>query len=142
MPKKLTQEEFIVEAVAVHGVGRYDYSQTVYNGGRNKVEIGCFIHGKFEQLPGNHTIQRHGCPRCGKKSMASTQRLGAEKFIKKALAVHGIGRYEYIDVIRLRLRLSAHNTEFLSKHQIITSQARLDKGRTVQPVEGRRQSMG
>lgn len=64
MPKKVTTEEFIERARAVHG-DRYDYSLVEYVNNSTKVKIICKKHGAFEQRPANHMI-RDGCPKCGR----------------------------------------------------------------------------
>ena len=48
MPRKKTKEEFIKEAIMVHG-NKYDYSKVVYVNCRNKVNILCREHGLFAQ---------------------------------------------------------------------------------------------
>lgn len=62
-PKKLSQEEFIAKAKAIHG-DTYDYSKTVYKTYRDKVIITCKKHGDFEQTAENHLYGK-GCPKCG-----------------------------------------------------------------------------
>ena len=44
--KKLTTEEFIEKAKAVHG-DKYDYSEVEYIGALKKVKISCSQHGFF-----------------------------------------------------------------------------------------------
>lgn len=65
MAKKLTTEEFIQKAQAVHG-NKYDYSKVDYQGSTKKVCIICPIHGEFWQLPGDHTNKACGCNKCRK----------------------------------------------------------------------------
>lgn len=98
MPKKLTQEEFLAKAVAVHGVGRYDYSQTVYSGADNKVIIICPMHGDFLQVAIFHTNRKCGCPKCGNQSISVSLRASKESFVKAAQLVHS-RRYSYEDVV-------------------------------------------
>lgn len=63
-----TKEDFIKEAVAVHG-DRYDYSKVVYTKSEDKVEIICKTCGKtFWQKPWVH-LQNHGCPYCNFSKM-------------------------------------------------------------------------
>jgi hypothetical protein len=93
MPKKLTQAEFLAKAVAVHGVGRYDYSQTVYVRNAGKVKIICPEHGVFEQSAGRHA-GGGGCPKCANEQTGLSQRLTTEGFIKRAIKVHG-DKYDY-----------------------------------------------
>lgn len=61
--KKLTLEEFIEKANEVHGIGRYDYSKSIYKGMFEKIEIVCPKHDTFWQEPHNH-INNQGCPHC------------------------------------------------------------------------------
>ena len=62
MSKRKTREQFISDAIAVHG-DKYDYSKVEYVAMRIKVQIICPIHNIFEQTPANH-ISGHGCPKC------------------------------------------------------------------------------
>lgn len=48
MCKKLTTEEFISNAIKIHG-NKYDYSEVKYDGNKVKVEIICKEHGVFLQ---------------------------------------------------------------------------------------------
>ena len=63
---KTTTEAFVLKATKIHK-GLYDYSQTIYNGARNKVKITCKKHGMFEQVARNHLNSAQGCPTCGKE---------------------------------------------------------------------------
>jgi hypothetical protein len=92
---KLTTEEFIAKAKAVHG-DRYDYSKVEYMGIKTKVSIVCKEHGEFLQSPQKH-LAGQGCIKCHRKAMAKRYSLGKEKFIEKANAVHN-GFYDYSEV--------------------------------------------
>ena len=92
--KRLTTEEFIEKAKAVHG-DRYDYSQVEYVNSGTAVTIVCPDHGPFPQTPDKHLIKR-GCPDCGRANQRRNQ-LTTEQFIAKARAVHG-DRYDYSQV--------------------------------------------
>lgn len=59
----ISQDEFITKAREVHG-DRYDYSEVVYTGVLQKVNIICREHGAFAQLPYVH-LRRSGCAACG-----------------------------------------------------------------------------
>jgi hypothetical protein len=63
--RHLNSAEWIINARIVHGE-KYDYSKTVYVGGKSKVTITCHEHGDFKQSPDHH-LQGQGCNRCGKK---------------------------------------------------------------------------
>ena len=60
MPKKLTRDEFISRARAVHG-DKYDYSQVEYTTIFSDVKIICPVHGLFLQTPQKH-MKGQGCP--------------------------------------------------------------------------------
>ena len=92
---KLTTEEFIARAKAVHG-DRYDYSKVKNVGTKDKVCIICKEHGEFLQSPQKH-LAGQGCIKCHRKSMAKRYSMGKEKFIEKANAVHNC-LYDYSEV--------------------------------------------
>lgn len=60
--KRWSRDEFVKEATRVHK-GEYDYTNVVWNGLKEKVEIICSFHGPFEQLPVVH-LMGSGCQRC------------------------------------------------------------------------------
>lgn len=62
MPKRVTTEDFIAKARAVHG-DKYDYTEVEYSGALTKVKIRCKKHGTFLQIPYSHLSGR-GCPEC------------------------------------------------------------------------------
>lgn len=86
-------EEFIQRAIAVHG-NKFDYSAVEYINNRTKITINCPNHGCFKQAP-NHHFRGLGCPKCGRESSSLVRSLSKEKFIEKAIAVHG-GKYLYL----------------------------------------------
>ena len=59
----VTLEDYIARARAVHG-NRYDYSISVYKGGKHKIEIICLRHGSFWKEANNHVNNKQGCPKC------------------------------------------------------------------------------
>lgn len=89
MPKKVTTEDFITRAKAVHG-DRYNYSSVVYRSTHDKVEVICPVHGVFQVTPSNH-LKGRGCPKCS--FTRST-----EDFIRNARKVFG-NRYDYSKAI-------------------------------------------
>jgi len=100
MPRRLTTEEFVEKAKAVHG-NRYDYSSVSYVNAHTKVTIICLDHGPFPQTPHAHIHNKSGCPVC-----AGTKQLTTEVFIDKARTIHG-DRYDYSLVEKeLLLRLA------------------------------------
>jgi hypothetical protein len=84
---KLTTEEFIAKAKAVHG-DKYDYSKVEYVDSKTEVCIVCREHGEFWQKPKNH-LSGYGCPICsGRKKMRTID------FINRAKYIHG-DKYDY-----------------------------------------------
>jgi G:T-mismatch repair DNA endonuclease (very short patch repair protein) len=84
-----TKEVFEEKARKVHG-NLYDYSQVVYKGSKEKVEIFCPEHGgTFWQKPNVH-LNGNRCGVCRPQSKMTT-----EMFIAKAQRKHGESRYHY-----------------------------------------------
>ena len=80
--KKYTTDEFIEQAIKIHGK-LYDYSETIY--GKNKkekVKIICPKHGPFLITPESH-LQGGGCKYCTVGEVFNT-----EDFINKAKNIH------------------------------------------------------
>jgi hypothetical protein len=90
--KRLTQDEFIVKAMSIHG-DKYDYSKVKYVKAITKVCIICKIHGEFWQIPSNHLIGK-GCFLCGNYK----RKLNKEEFIEKSLKSHKENVYDYSKV--------------------------------------------
>ena len=62
--KKLTTEEWVEKARATHG-DKYDYSESVYSGSKNKITIICQTHGKVKVIAANHINgNKSKCPKC------------------------------------------------------------------------------
>lgn len=80
--RRLTTEEFVVRARAVHG-DVYDYSASKYQTARRKVAIECPAHGTFVQTPAHH-LSGTGCPQC-----AGNVKLTTGEFVARACALHG-----------------------------------------------------
>lgn len=89
---RLTTEEFIARARAVHGEA-YDYSKVVYTTAATPVEIVCPQHGSFFPRPNNHVSNRSRCPQCA--GFAPTT---LDQFLTRARAAHG-DRYDYSRVV-------------------------------------------
>ena len=105
--QKLTKEQFIEQAHAVHG-DKFDYSLVeLDNGSLSQVKIICPEHGVFVQRAGTHTGKMgRGCPKCKNGWKVKEPKLSKEQkavlkqvnktavFVEKAKAVHG-DRYDY-----------------------------------------------
>lgn len=90
MPKRKTTDEFIADAVKIHG-NEYDYSKVNYVNNNTKIEIICKEHGSFWVLP---RIHLSGC-KCAKCKKVSSDR---DYFIQKAKEIHG-DKYNYDKVV-------------------------------------------
>ena len=89
--RKKTQEQFLLEAKAIHG-DKYDYSKVEYQGANKRVCIICPEHGEFWQIASGH-LRGAGCPYC----VHERQRLGTSSFIAKAKELYG-DKYDYSKV--------------------------------------------
>ena len=93
--KRMTTEEFVKRAKAVHG-DKYDYSKVEYVNQTTKVCIICPEHGEFWQTPNGH-LEGKGCYECGRDRTVSSLFSNTEEFITKAKAIHG-DKYDYSKV--------------------------------------------
>lgn len=78
--KKITLQEFLDKAKAIHGL-KYDYSHVFWDNQHSKIEIGCIKHGLFNQTPRNH-LRGSGCPFCNSSK--------GEEIIRIVLAELGV----------------------------------------------------
>ena len=88
----LSTHQFVDRAKKVHG-DKYDYSKVNYKNNKTKVTIVCPIHGEFDQVACYH-ISGNWCPKCGRESSCNSMLHDSEKFIQKAVKVHG-SKYGY-----------------------------------------------
>ena len=67
MSKRLTLEQYIQQAEAIHGKGVYDYSKTKYINRNTEVWINCKFHGEFHLASAKDHLQfKRGCPLCNR----------------------------------------------------------------------------
>ena len=95
--KRSNTEDFIAKANKIHGEGRYDYSEVVYETAIKKVKIICPQHGPFMQVPNSH-LNGNGCPECAKILIGDQKRKDTEHFVKRSNEIHG-DRYDYSKVV-------------------------------------------
>lgn len=93
MGRRLTTDEFVEQACAVHG-HRNDYSMVDYVQRSTPVTVVCREHGPFETLPWRHVSRREGCPLCADIAAQDALRAAEERWVERAREVHG-DRYEY-----------------------------------------------
>lgn len=87
MSRKKTRDEFIVEAISVHG-DKYDYSLVEYTGYDKKIKVICKTHGEFKTQARCHL--KSDCPKCAAFQRTTT----FDEFTNKANKVHN-NRYVY-----------------------------------------------
>lgn len=88
---KLTLEEFIIKANLRHN-NKYDYSLVNYINSNIKIDIICFKHGVFSQIPGGHLAGK-GCRFCvattSKKETIWLDKLGVPQHLRsKSLKIN------------------------------------------------------
>lgn len=91
--KAYTQESYIAAASAAHKQ-RYVYDSTVYVGSKEKIEVGCLLHGKFSVKANAHLNSLVGCPICGRLKCDENRKLSTEEFVNRARKLHQ-ERYSY-----------------------------------------------
>jgi very-short-patch-repair endonuclease len=108
-------ENFIERSILKHD-NKYDYSLSKYINKTTKVIIICHIHGKFDQLPGNH-LKGMGCAKCGRLVSGNKHSSNTEEFISKAVFKHN-DKYDYslveykINNIKIKIKCKTHNNIF------------------------------
>ena len=85
MRQKVDYNEFVRKANLKHGIGRYDYSNSVYVGYEDKLNIKCNVCGTmFPQTPHSH-LCGHGCPVCALKTISVSKVGKTRNDMKKVL---------------------------------------------------------
>lgn len=90
LASKMTQDEFIAAAKAVHG-DRYDYTLLVYVSARENVDVLCKVHGVFSQCASKH-LEGCGCTLCGRTNLTT------QEFVERAKSLYG-DEYDYSEVV-------------------------------------------
>jgi hypothetical protein len=80
--QRKTTEEFIKEAVEIHG-NKFDYSKTIYKNSSTKVIIICPIHGEFRQKPSDHIGKKCGCNQCRLNKSKENDYIADKKHMKE-----------------------------------------------------------
>lgn len=94
---KYNTHSFIQKCKEIH-MDRYDYSMTTYNGMMSPIIVKCSVHGYFRIVANKHLNCGQGCSLC--KNQRTSERLlsNTQKFIEKALLVHGY-KYDYSETV-------------------------------------------
>ena len=106
MSKRKTTEQFIEDALKIHG-NKYDYSSVDYKNSTTKIEIICKIHGSWFQTPSHHLTRKQGCKKCGDIARGKSRAKSTKEFIHKANLIHN-NKYQYL------------NTKYINWHKKVT----------------------
>ena len=94
MSKRKTTEQFIEDALKIHG-DKYDYSNVEYKNSITKIEIICKIHDSWLQTPSHHLTRKQGCKKCGDIARGKSRAKSTKEFIQEANLIHN-GKYQYL----------------------------------------------
>lgn len=78
--KRMSTSDFIFKSKERFD-NKFDYSNTIYNGMRERLTLICRKHGQFEQTPYEHLKSVTGCTHCGRELSAG---YSASEYKKKA----------------------------------------------------------
>jgi len=95
-----TQEKFLSQLKEIYGE-LYDISMVKYIADRDKVKLGCQIHGIFEQTPNHLLSGKNGCQQCSEKRRKLSKVLSNSEFINRANKLHN-NRYDYSSSVYIR----------------------------------------
>ena len=133
---RLTTEEFIQKAQAVHG-DRYDYSKVEYVNSTTKVCIICPKHGEFEILPEKHIHRHQGCPKCSEEKYGHREHYTQEKARKRILEKLSQLPYELVEPFsyigdrdtQVVIHCKVHNSTWTTSwHQVVYAGTKLSGG--------------
>ena len=85
--EKIFEQNFKELGRKIHN-GKYDYSMSNYERNNKKMSIICPHHGIFFQTAYEHTVRKHGCPKCVGKFKTN------DEFIKSCRQIHN-NKYDY-----------------------------------------------
>lgn len=97
--RRMTLEQFVAKAIAMHGPDAFDYSKTEYTTNSSKVTIRCkACDTTFRQAAKSH-LSGYGCKRCSRAIDSENKRMPLAEFIAKAIAKHGPDAFDYTKVV-------------------------------------------
>lgn len=77
--QKMTEHDYISKANEIHD-NKYEYDYSTYINNKHPITIICKLHGKFNQIAGNHLLLKHGCPKCS--ANVSKKEIEVREFIR------------------------------------------------------------
>ena len=108
--RRLTQEEFINRAIAIHG-DKYDYSKVEYVNSETDVCITCHKHGDFWQRPSSH-LRGRGCKDCWNERQSKATKGKLKVSTRKVL--FGVA-YVDVDYVACHTRAYKHWQDMLKR---------------------------
>lgn len=115
---KLSPDEFFSRCYEVHG-DKYDYSESVYNGTLNTIEIFCKHHKRyFTQVAGEH-LRGRGCRECFIDSLKITEEMYFEMLKTKRgdrYIYKDCGFTSYSEPITITCRIHGRFKQIASNH--------------------------
>jgi hypothetical protein len=90
--RRNTQDSFVKKARDKFG-DTYDYTESIFSGNWEYVQIRCKAHGMFSIVAKEH-LRGRGCGRCGYDKANASKCLTRDEFIQRAVSVHG-NKYDY-----------------------------------------------
>jgi hypothetical protein len=120
--------EYIKECINVYG-DKYDFSETVYNGWVEKVDVICKIHGKFSKEASRFVRGIFECNKCREdERRISYREIKTKQCIIDAKIIHG-ERYDYSESLfkdtntKMKIGCSAHGMFEQSPYNHINKKA-------------------
>jgi hypothetical protein len=106
MSKKLTTEEFIKRAVAVHG-DLYNYDEVIYINSSEKVSVLCLKHDQIFRIKPHNLLNKIGCPKCVNENRGKSKVKSKEIFVEQAIKIHH-DAYDYslVNYINTKTKIS------------------------------------
>ena len=115
-----TQEKYIAKAKKIHGY-KYDYSKVKYTNSQTKIKIICSIHGEFTMKANNHSVQKQGCPACGRISAKENIKRKWEEVILRFKEKHKLKFIYHKETYNgwtepMKIECSKHGEFFMKPH--------------------------
>lgn len=79
----MTFNEFVCQSRIKYG-DKFSYIDSSFTSFKKNVDVICPLHGKFTTTPNSHLFSKHGCPRCGRDNITSSQTNSWESFVNRS----------------------------------------------------------
>lgn len=121
MPKQLTTEKFIEKSKKIHG-DKFDYSEVVYNGIRNKIKIKCKKCNTINTQTPMDNLQGCGCRtckyknilKCGKDIVNIGNKIHKNKYAYPSINLHD--KYKNSDVLIIKCDIHGNFNQSINSH--------------------------